>query len=81
MTYENVLYETDGRVATITMNRPDKLNALSEGLIDDIVAAAEEAEADREVRSIILKAAGRGLLRRLRHFPRRPRRRLRRPIR
>ena len=59
MTYENVLYETDGRVATITMNRPDKLNALSEGLIDDIVAAAEEAEADREVRSIILKAAGR----------------------
>ena len=59
MTYENVLYETNGRVATITMNRPDKLNALSEGLIDDIVAAAEEAEADREVRSIILKAAGR----------------------
>ena len=59
MPYENVLYETDGRVATITMNRPDKLNALSEGLIDDIVAAAEEAEADREVRSIILKAAGR----------------------
>ena len=59
MPYENVLYETDGRVATITMNRPDKLNALSVGLIDDIVAAAEEAEADNEVRSIILKAAGR----------------------
>ncbi len=59
MPYENVLYEKDGRVATIIMNRPDKLNALSEGLIDDIVAAAEEAEADGEVRVIILKGAGR----------------------
>ena len=59
MPYENVLYETDGRIATITMNRPDKLNALSEGLISDIVSAAEEAEADRNVSSIILKAAGR----------------------
>ena len=59
MPYENVLYQTDGHVATITMNRPDKLNALSEGLIDDIVSAAEEAEADNNVRSIILKAAGR----------------------
>ena len=59
MPYENVLYETDGRVATITMNRPDKLNALSTGLIDDIVAAAEEADDDNNVHSIILKAAGR----------------------
>ena len=59
MPYENVIYDKSGHIATITMNRPDKLNALSIGLIDDIVAAAEEAEADKEVRVVILKAAGR----------------------
>ncbi|MCH8087704.1 MAG: enoyl-CoA hydratase/isomerase family protein [Chloroflexi bacterium] len=59
MPYENVIYDKSGHIATITMNRPDKLNALSIGLIDDIVAAAEEAEADKEIRVIILKAAGR----------------------
>lgn len=59
MPYENVIYDKSGHIATITMNRPDKLNALSIGLIDDIVGAAEEAEADKEVRVVILKAAGR----------------------
>ena len=65
MPYENVLYETDGRVATITMNRPDKLNALSEGLIDDIVSAAEEAEADHEDQLHNFEGRGSGLFRRL----------------
>ncbi len=59
MPYENVIYEVDGHVASITMNRPDKLNALSEGLVSDIVAAVEEASADNDVRAVILKAAGR----------------------
>ena len=59
MSYENVIYEKDGHVASITLNRPDKLNALSEGLVSDIVAAVEEASADNEVRAVILKAAGR----------------------
>ena len=59
MAYQNVLYDKDGRIATITLNRPDKLNALSQGLIDDIVAAAEDAEADDAVSVIILKGAGR----------------------
>lgn len=59
MSYENVIYDKSGHIATITMNRPDKLNALSIGLIDDIVGAADEAEADKEVRVVILKAAGR----------------------
>lgn len=59
MSYENVLYEKDGKIATITMNRPDKLNALSTGLIDDIVDAAEEAAADNDVSVVVLRGAGR----------------------
>ena len=59
MAYENVLYEKDGKIATITMNRPDKLNALSAGLIDDIVDAAEEAEENSDVSVVILRGAGR----------------------
>jgi enoyl-CoA hydratase len=59
MAYENVLYEKDGKIATVTMNRPDKLNALSAGLIDDIVDAAEEAAGDNDVSVVILRGAGR----------------------
>ena len=59
MLYNNVLYQKDGHIATIIMNRPEKLNALSGALIDDIVAAAEEAETDNDVSVIILKGAGR----------------------
>lgn len=59
MTYNNIIYETDGRLATITMNRPHKLNALSNAHRGEIYDAMKEAEADRDVGVIILKAAGR----------------------
>jgi enoyl-CoA hydratase len=59
MDFENVRYEVAGRVATVTLNRPEKLNALSLALHEDIVAALKAAEADREVRVIILKGEGR----------------------
>ena len=59
MPYQNILYDKDDHIATITMNRPDKLNALSVELVGEIVAAAEEAEADDDVRVVILKGAGR----------------------
>ena len=61
MAYENILYETDGRLATITLNRPEKLNALSNELRGELFHAMKEAEADREVGVIVLKAAGRAL--------------------
>jgi enoyl-CoA hydratase len=59
MEFETVLYETAERVATITLNRPEKLNALSRALLDDIVAALRAAEADPSVRVIVLKGNGR----------------------
>ncbi len=57
--YENVLYEVREKVAIITHNNPDSLNALSMGLKRDIDAAMMEAARDTEVRAIIWTANGR----------------------
>ena len=55
---EPVLYQVDGHVATITMNRPEVANAQDTALIDGIDAALDRADADDEVRVVILAAAG-----------------------
>ena len=60
MEFENVLFEKKDRLAIITLNRPKKLNALSVALQEDIVKAVGLAEADDDVRVIIIKGAGRG---------------------
>ncbi len=57
--YDNVLVEVDDGVATVTLNRPEKLNAISEGLRDDLEAALRELNPGDAVRVIRLKAAGR----------------------
>ena len=57
--YENVLVEIDGPVATITLNRPEKLNAISGGLRDDLESALRELNPGDDVRVIRLKGAGR----------------------
>ncbi len=54
-----VLYEKDGRIARITLNRPDKLNAIDEHLPDDLRNAVEKANRDDEVRVIVLSGSGR----------------------
>ena len=59
MAYTDVIYESDGRIATITLNRPEKLNALSNNLRGELMEAMRDAEADDDVGVIILKAAGR----------------------
>ncbi len=56
---DTVRYEVDGSVATITLDRPDRLNAIVPELIDDLETALDRAEADREVRAIRLRGAGR----------------------
>jgi enoyl-CoA hydratase len=58
MPYEQLLYAVDNRVATLTLNRPERHNALSQQLVDEIMAAVAEADADPEIRVIILTAAG-----------------------
>jgi enoyl-CoA hydratase len=58
MGYDTLLYETDGPVAVITMNRPEVANAQNTALIDDLDAAFDEADADDDVRVVILAGAG-----------------------
>ena len=55
---ERVTYEVDGRVARITMNRPDVKNAQSGPLLRDLDAAFARADADRAVRVIVLGGEG-----------------------
>ena len=57
--YQNILVNVDGPVATITLNRPEKLNALSEALRDDLAAALRELNPGDAVRVIRIKGAGR----------------------
>jgi enoyl-CoA hydratase len=59
MSYENILLETDGPVATITLNRPERLNALSPGLLSDLEAALRELNPGDDIRVIRLRGAGR----------------------
>jgi enoyl-CoA hydratase len=56
---ETVLYEASGAVATLTLNRPDRLNAITPDLIADFRAALGRAQADGEVRVVRLRGAGR----------------------
>jgi 2-(1,2-epoxy-1,2-dihydrophenyl)acetyl-CoA isomerase len=60
MPYETVLIEDRDRVRTITLNRPEKLNALTDQLADEMIAAIEEADRDDEVNVILIIGAGRG---------------------
>jgi enoyl-CoA hydratase len=56
---ETVLYEVDGAVATLTLNRPERLNTITPELIDAFDAALARAQADADVRAIRLRGAGR----------------------
>jgi enoyl-CoA hydratase len=58
MTYENILYGVDDRLATITLNRPERRNALTWALLAELSDALRRAEKDNDVRVIVLKAAG-----------------------
>jgi enoyl-CoA hydratase/carnithine racemase len=54
-----VLYERDGRIARITLNRPDVLNAIDDDVPRELAACVERADNDREVHVIVLSGAGR----------------------
>jgi methylglutaconyl-CoA hydratase len=56
--YSTLKFDRDGQVATLTLNRPEKRNAISTPMIEDLVAALGAAEADKSVRVVILTGAG-----------------------
>lgn len=59
MDYEQIIYEKNGAIATITLNRPDKLNTVTREMFISWGRAITEAEEDDEVKVIIMKGAGR----------------------
>jgi enoyl-CoA hydratase len=57
--YSTLLYSVEGRVATITLNRPERLNTIVPPMPDELEAAVEEATRDDDVKVIVLRGAGR----------------------
>src|SRR5262252_3781418 len=60
MTYECLLYEVKDGIATLTLNRPDRLNALGGSLRDDLHDAVTRSAADPDVRVMVITGAGKG---------------------
>jgi enoyl-CoA hydratase/carnithine racemase len=59
VSYETILYEVENRIATITFNRPDRLNSVSELMIKELNDAYARAEGDDDVWTLIVTATGR----------------------
>jgi enoyl-CoA hydratase/carnithine racemase len=60
VTYTQIAYDVDDRVATITLDRPEQLNAFTSRMMHELIAAFDEADADDEVRAIVVTGRGRG---------------------
>ncbi len=60
MEYRQIVYDKQDRIATITLNRPEKLNAYSEVMVHEIIAALADARDDDNCRAVIMTGAGRG---------------------
>ncbi len=59
MAYQQIKYEVQDNILTITLNRPDKMNAFTHVMMDELIAAFDAADADDNVRAIIVTGAGR----------------------
>ena len=59
MSYEMILYEVSGGAATLTLNRPDTLNAFNDQMIRETTDAFKQAGRDKKVRVIVLTGNGR----------------------
>ena len=60
MEYEDLLYEKDGAIATITLNRPEALNAISLARLNNLSTVLRDADRDAAIRVIVMTGAGRG---------------------
>ncbi|MDG1187677.1 MAG: crotonase/enoyl-CoA hydratase family protein [Ilumatobacter sp.] len=60
MEHTQIIYEVDDSIATITLNRPDKLNAFTGTMMYELIDAFDQVDADDDVRAVIVTGAGRG---------------------
>jgi enoyl-CoA hydratase/carnithine racemase len=60
MEYEQIAYDVADNIATITMNRPDQLNAFTGRMMNEMIDAFDQTDADDDVRAVIVTGAGRG---------------------
>lgn len=58
MAYENIRFDTEGELAVVTLNRPNRRNALSLGLMLELIDCLERVKMERSFRAVILQAAG-----------------------
>ncbi len=60
MNYETIRYEVEANILTLTLNRPDKLNAFNSVMQRELLDALDKADADDDIRVVIVTGAGRG---------------------
>jgi len=60
MAYETLQSELDSGILTVTLNRPERLNAMNEQMFQDLMALIDEIDANDDVRAVIFTGAGRG---------------------
>ncbi|HEY5635351.1 MAG TPA: crotonase/enoyl-CoA hydratase family protein [Burkholderiales bacterium] len=60
MTYQHILYDLTEGILTVTLNRPEKLNAFTATMRDELIDAFDRADADDAVRAMVITGAGRG---------------------
>ena len=60
MAFETIRYEVDAGILTLTLNRPDRLNAFNGVMMQEMITAFDQADADDAVRAIIVTGEGRG---------------------
>ncbi len=60
MEYTQILYDVTDHVATITLNRPDRLNAFTTRMMRELIDAFDQVDGDDDVRAVIVTGAGRG---------------------
>lgn len=60
MNYEQILYDVEDHILTITLNRPEKLNAFTQQMMTELIDALDRADTDDNVKAIIFTGAGRG---------------------
>ena len=58
--FENITLEVDAGVATLTLNRPERLNAFTTEMAHEILAAFDHIDADDDIRAVVVTGAGRG---------------------